>query len=126
MNVNVILIVAMIFFAVAIFALILVLIIPSHPAPPEGRMLDAWIATDPDGTTLLYLEKPERNHAFNCWAYTDEGCADISELKPFIQVPSWEDGPVHVELWQHRLDTATAAADSDEDWPPVNPIDPNA
>jgi hypothetical protein len=61
--------------------------------------MEAWIATDKNGETFMYEEKPERNDKYGVWeswlGTTLPGDPHEVGLESY---PKWEDGPVKVKL----------------------------
>ncbi len=65
----------------------------------------AWVATDKDGTELIFSGKPHRDNYLPIWVYSyyvGRECALIilpfgSITKPLGSELTWEDGPVEIE-----------------------------
>lgn len=54
---------------------------------------EAWMATEPDGTTFIYFGKPEREE--NIWLGNLIG---VVPSNLHIRRPKWEDKPIEVKV----------------------------
>lgn len=112
MNSTVILSIALIIFAVAIFAFLLILLIPSRDEHPEGLLADkifhGWAATDLNGDAFLYSSRPHRNTFAGQWiptAPTYENPIEVhAAIKDALHLPAWNEDPILIELWATRLE----------------------
>ena len=112
MNSTVILSIALILFAVAIFAFLLIVLIPSHNEHPEGLVADkifhGWAATDQSGEAFLYSQKPHFNPHSGQWlpsTTTYESPVEIPvELKSSLHLPAWNEDPILIELFAAHLE----------------------
>lgn len=123
MNSTVILSIALIIFAVAIFAFLLIVLIPSHNEHPEGLVADkifhGWAAIDQNGDAFLYSQKPHRNTFAGQWipsTNTYENPIEIhAEFKDTLHLPAWDEDPILIELFAAHLEepepTTTESAD---------------
>lgn len=112
MNSTVILSIALILFAVAIFAFLLIVLIPSRDEHPEGFVADkifhGWAATDQSGDAFLYSQKPHFHPRSGQWlpsTNTYEVPVEIpAELKSSLHLPAWNEDPILIELFAARLE----------------------
>ena len=123
MNSTVILSIALILFAVAIFAFLLIVLIPSHNEHPEGLVADkifhGWAATDQSGDAFLYSQRPHFNPRSGQWlpsTTTYEAPVEIpAELKSFLHLPAWNEDPILIELFAARLEEPEPATTESPD-----------
>ena len=123
MNSTVILSIALILFAVAIFAFLLIVLIPSHNEHPEGLVADkifhGWAATDQSGEAFLYSQRPHRNTFAGQWIPTTpayEPPVEIpAELKSSLHLPAWNEDPILIELFAAHLEEPEPATTESPD-----------
>ena len=123
MNSTVILSIALILFAVAIFAFLLIVLIPSHNEHPEGLVADkifhGWAATDQSGEAFLYSQRPHFNPRSGQWlpsTTTYEPPVEIPvELKPSLHLPAWNEDPILIEIFAARLEEPEPATTESPD-----------
>ena len=123
MNSTVILSIALILFAVAIFAFLLIILIPSHNEHPEGLVADkifhGWAATDQSGDAFLYSKKPHFNPHSGQWipsTTTYESPVEIpAELKCSLHLPAWNEDPILIEIFAAHLEEPEPATTESPD-----------
>ncbi len=112
MNSTVILSIALILFAVAIFAFLLIVLIPSHNEHPEDFVADkifhGWAATDQSGEAFLYSQRPHFHPRSGQWLPSTkdyEVPVEVpDELKSSLHLPAWNEDPILIELFAAHID----------------------
>lgn len=97
MNANLIFALGLIMMAIAILAFILLVLMPGKGQ--KDVLLTGWIATDEDGSPFLYTSRPARKNDYWDTTGTDhQPMIDIEDLRGRMDLPTWADDPVRVEL----------------------------